>query len=193
MDQSLPATPRVAPERLAAAVEAVLLSVQRAVSASALSEGLGLGPDGAARVREAVAGLNDQYQATGRSFRIEEAAGGYRVMTLPELAREIAGFHASRAPHRLTRAAIETLAVVAYRQPITRAQIESVRGCSCGEVLKTLVERRLVTIRGRAEELGRPILYGTTREFLEVFGISSIRDLPDPAELQLAASAPAAS
>ncbi|MDX2147534.1 MAG: SMC-Scp complex subunit ScpB [Planctomycetota bacterium] len=137
------------------------------------------------RVANAVTLLNTEYERTGRSFRIESVAGGYRMMTLAEYADAIGAFNASRSPGKLTRAAIETLAIVAYKQPITKAYLETIRGVSCGEVIKTLMERRLITIKGRAEELGRPILYGTTKHFLDVFGLASLKDLPTIQELQL--------
>ena len=83
---------------------------------------------------------------------------------------------------RLSRAALETLSIIAYRQPVTRASLEAIRGVACGEILRALLERRLVMIKGRAEELGRPMLYGTTKHFLDVFGLSSLKDLPKPEE-----------
>lgn len=136
------------------------------------------------RVAEAVAFLNGEYERGGRAFRIEEVSGGYRVMTLPEHAETLAEFHRSRLPGKLSRAAVETLAIIAYKQPITRAQLEAIRGVSCGEVLRSLMERRIITIKGRAEELGRPMLYGTTKQFLDLFGLASINDLPTLAELR---------
>lgn len=135
-------------------------------------------------INTTVASLNEAYERTGRSFRIEQVAGGFRVMTLPAHARVVAAIHQARVSARLSRASIETLAIVAYKQPITRAQLDAIRGVACGEVLKTLMERRLVTIRGRAEELGRPILYGTTRQFLDHFGLSTLTDLPTLTELK---------
>lgn len=175
---------------IAAAVEAVLLSLDRPVALAKIADALGLGEHGAgaSRVREAIEGLNAAYERTGRSFRIEQLAGGWRVMTLPAYAREVAAFHQARASARLSRAAVETLAVVAYRQPITRAEIEAIRGVACGEVLRTLLERRLVAIVGRAEELGRPMLYGTSRHFLELFGLASLKDLPSVGEFVAAAT-----
>ncbi len=192
-------------EQLAPAVEAILLSADRPVSASRLAESLGLAlPDGeetppAARpfsspilrpsqfeplLAAAIAALNTAYESTGRSFRIEPVAGGYRVMTLPAFAPVLAAFHRARNAARLSKPAVETLAIIAYKQPITRAELEAIRGVACGEVLKTLMDRRLVTIKGRAEELGRPILYGTTRQFLDHFGLPSLADLPTIAELK---------
>ncbi len=132
----------------------------------------------------AVAGLNEEYERSGRSFRIEQVAGGYRVMTLPQFASVVAAFQGSRMRSTLSHAALETLAIIAYKQPVTRAQLEAIRGVACGEVLRSLIDRRLVTIAGRAEELGRPLLYGTTKQFLETFGLSSIKDLPSIEELR---------
>lgn len=176
----------VEPERLGAAVEAILLTVDKPVPGARLAEALGVEPGaGKGPVERAVARLNEEYQATGRSFRIESVAGGYRLMTLPALAPVLASFHRGRASARLSRAAVETLAIIAYKQPLTRASLEAIRGVACGEVLRSLLERRLITIKGRAEELGRPILYGTTREFLDLFGLASLKDLPSASELQV--------
>lgn len=136
------------------------------------------------QIDAAVALLNEQYQATGRGFRIESVAGGFRVMTLPEHARVVANLHRQRVSTRLTKAAVETLAIIAYKQPMTRAQLEAIRGVACGEVLRSLMDRRLITMKGRAEELGRPILYGTTRQFLDHFGLASLTELPSLAELR---------
>lgn len=170
---------------LAARVEAVLLTLDRPVTAARLAEALLPGSErGSADVEGAIERLNSEYERTGRSFRIEKVAGGRRVMTLPEHADALASFHASRADGRLSRAALETLSIVAYRQPMTRAELEAIRGVQCGEVLRNLLERRLISITGRAEEPGRPILYGTSKRFLEVFGLSSLRDLPDAADLK---------
>ncbi|MGH7131220.1 MAG: SMC-Scp complex subunit ScpB [Phycisphaerales bacterium] len=134
-------------------------------------------------IRQAVEALNAIYATSGRTFRVEPVAGAYRLMTRPDYSQLIATFHGQGASSRLSKAAVETLAIIAYKQPATRAQLEAVRGVACGEVLRSLMERRLVTIVGRAEELGRPILYGTTRSFLEAFGLSSLKDLPQPGEV----------
>ena len=167
-------------------VEAVVLSADKPVSlkqiASALSAREGQEIDEPA-IRAVIDELNEQYAETGRSFRIEQVSGGFRFMTLGEFAPVVAKFRRERAAAKLSRAAIETLAIVAYKQPITRAQLESIRGVSCGEVLRSLLERRLLTIKGRAEEPGRPILYGTTKQFLDTFGLGTIKDLPPVGEL----------
>lgn len=137
-------------------------------------------------IAKAVDLLNEQYQKTGRSFRIERIAGGYRFITLAKYAKVLAAFHQDRESMKLSRQAIETLAIIAYRQPITRAELESIRGVACGEVLRSLMERRLIAIVGRSEELGRPMLYGTTKHFLDAFGLASLKDLPSAADLKSA-------
>jgi segregation and condensation protein B len=186
-------------EELSPVVEAVLLSTPRPVVTSALAHAAGLSarntedenadpvvPNNAIEaIERAIASLNEAYESTGRSFRIEPLAGGWRVMTLPKFAGAIAAFHKAREAAGLSRAALETLAIIAYKQPITRAELESIRGVACGEVLRSLIDKRLVTIMGRAEELGRPLLYGTTRQFLDAFGLASLKDLPTLAELKL--------
>lgn len=171
----------VTPDSLAPSLEAVLLSLDRPISAAKLAEAMGV--PGAEPIDLAVKELNASYESSGRAFRIESVAGGYRFMTMPAFAPVVAAFHRARAGNKLGRAAIETLSIIAYKQPITRAHLEAIRGVGCGEILRSLMDRRLVTIKGRAEELGRPILYGTTKEFLDAFGLATLKDLPSAAEL----------
>jgi segregation and condensation protein B len=135
-------------------------------------------------VREAIDTLNQQYAATNRTFRIESVAGGRQMLTIAAYGAVLSRLKGQRAQTRLSQAALETLAIIAYRQPMLRAQLEAIRGVACGEVLKSLMERRLVKIVGRAEEVGRPMLYGTTPEFLRVFGIANISDLPQAKDLR---------
>ncbi|MEC8558589.1 MAG: SMC-Scp complex subunit ScpB [Planctomycetota bacterium] len=135
------------------------------------------------RVRSTIERLNDVYEETARAFRIVKLAGGYQVMTLPEHGELLSRLRGERQLQRITPAALETLAIIAYRQPILRADLESIRGVACGEVLRGLLDRRLVRITGRADEIGRPMLYGTTKEFLQVFGLSSLKDLPQAKDL----------
>jgi len=161
-------------------IEALLLSSDRPLTDARLGALLGLpGPGVAKRVREAIGQLNEAYEGSERAFRIKSVAGGWQVLTRPAFGELLARLHHERQQSRLSQAALETLSVIAYRQPIIRAEIEAVRGVSCGEVLRGLLERRLIKIVGRAEELGRPMLYGTTREFLKVFGLASLEDLPE--------------
>lgn len=135
------------------------------------------------QVRTTIDELNASYEQTQRAFRIVQVAGGHQVMTQPEHGELLKRLRGDRQMSRLTPAALETLAIVAYRQPILRADLESIRGVACGEVLRGLLDRRLIRIVGRAEELGRPMLYGTTKEFLEVFGLASLKDLPQAKDL----------
>jgi len=109
---------------------------------------------------------------------VQEIAGGYQLRTLPEFHTYLARLHKARQETRLSAAAMETLSIVAYKQPVTRADVEAVRGVSAGDILNRLREMDLVRIVGRAEDLGRPMLYGTTRRFLEAFGLASLSDLP---------------
>ena len=165
---------------LPARIEALLISSDRPLTDARLGALLGLSGTGVARrVREALEQLNDQYEQTGRAFRIEAVAGGWQILTQAPFGPLLTRLHQDRQQSRLSQAALETLAIIAYRQPIIRAEIEAIRGVSCGEVLRGLLERRLVKIVGRAEELGRPMLYGTTREFLKVFGLAGLDDLPE--------------
>ncbi|MDP6478552.1 MAG: SMC-Scp complex subunit ScpB [Phycisphaerales bacterium] len=168
-----------------ARVEAVLVTSERPVREARLVEATGLG---VADVRAAIASLNDTYEDSNRVFRITAVADGWQVLTLPEVAPVLARLLAARQQARLSQAAMETLSIIAYRQPVLRAEIEAIRGVACGEVLRGLLERRLIRIAGRAEELGRPMLYGTTREFLRIFGLSGIDDLPEVDGLQRAPS-----
>ena len=135
------------------------------------------------KVRGAIARLNEGYERSGRAFRIVQVSGGHQVMTLPEHGELLSRLRGDRQLSRLTPAALETLAIIAYRQPVLRADLEAIRGVACGEVLRGLLERRLVRIVGRAEELGRPMLYGTTKEFLQVFGLGNLKDLPKSEDL----------
>ncbi len=174
---------------IAARVEAVLLTSDKPLSSARIAEAIAAATGAApaeTQVDEAVAALNAVYDSTGRSFRIERIAGGYRVMTRPQFGVVVSASEKARDAGRLSQAALETLSIVAYRQPITRSDIEAIRGVACGDVLRGLLERRLVRIVGRAEEVGRPMLYGTGREFLEAFGLASLKDLPDARELRQA-------
>lgn len=176
------------PARLSAeamvALEAVLFASDRPLPDARLAEVLELPGDGghAASIEAAVADLNADLDRTGRVVRIRRLAGGWRVVVPAAHAEAIERLKGQRQQAKLSPAALETLAIVAYRQPIIRADIESIRGVASGEVLRGLLERRLVRITGRAEELGRPMLYGTTKEFLSVFGLASLSDLPQRKE-----------
>ena len=132
----------------------------------------------AAQIRQAIQALNTEYAASGRAFLIQEVAGGYQVVTDQQLAPWIKRALQSPKPDSVSTAALETLAIIAYRQPITKAEIEAIRGVDVTASLDTLVERRFVRVAGRKETPGRPFLYGTTVEFLRHFGLKSLEALP---------------
>jgi segregation and condensation protein B len=172
-------TDDTAPEAVdAAALEALLLSTHHPLTAGRLAELLGV--SGTKAARSAIKELNTQYESTGRSFRIEPVAGGFQLLTLPKFGDYLKKLHQREIDAKLTKAALETLAIIAYKQPILRADVEAIRGVACGETIRSLMEKHLVKIAGRAEEPGRPILYGTTKRFLELFGLNTLKDLPQP-------------
>ena len=185
-----PAETPCADQSIESRVEAVLLSISRPLSEAKLVDMLGLGSVSAkdkmpaTMVKQAIDHLNTEYAQSGRSFRIERLAGGWQLLTLSKFGPLLTRVHGAKLQGRLTPAALDTLAIIAYRQPTLRSELEAVRGVACGDILRGLMERRLVRITGRAEELGRPMLYGTTSEFLRVFGISRIEDLPQARELR---------
>ncbi len=134
-------------------------------------------------ISEAVKFLNSRYSESGRSFEIREIAGGYQIFTLPEYSNYVEALHQTRQKNRLTQKALETLAIIAYKQPITKQEIEEIRGVNADGVLKTLLSRNLTTISGRAKAPGSPFLYITTKKFLEYFGLNSLEDLPKLKEI----------
>ena len=130
------------------------------------------------KARTLVRTLNRRYDASGSAFRVEEVAGGFQLMTRSKFAPWLRRLCPASPEIRLSPPAMETLAVVAYRQPVLRAEIEAIRGVQSGEVLRQLIERDFVRIVGRSEELGRPFLYGTTKQFLQIFGLRHLDELP---------------
>ncbi len=163
-------------EALLFASEAPLSAADLARADDALNEDL---------VEQIVAELRQEYEAEERAFDVVEIAGGYQILTRPEYAFVLERFDTVPATNRLSAAALETLAIIAYRQPVGRAEVEEIRGVGAGGVLKTLVERNLVEVVGRGEGLGRPLLYGTTRFFLEHFGFRTLAELPRSDELDV--------
>lgn len=179
-----PQAPIVLPEDMDARVEAALMTSERPMTAARVAEALGAAGAGKA-VEESIEALNTEYERTGRSFRIEKVAGAWQVVTLTKYADVLDGLkRAKQDSGRLSASQLETLAIVAYKQPIVRAQVEAIRGSASGEVLRLLMDRHLVKVVGRAEEIGRPMLYGTTKQFLEVFGLGTLKDLPEADELK---------
>lgn len=164
-----------------AILEALLFSTHHPLTGQRLGELLDIKSQKA--IRKAVQDLNQQYEDSGRTFRVEQVAGGYQLLSLPEYGDILKRLHQREADAKLSKAALETLAIIAYKQPILRADVEAIRGVACGETIRSLMEKHLVNIAGRAEEPGRPILYGTTKRFLQLFGLNNLKDLPQSEEL----------
>jgi segregation and condensation protein B len=128
--------------------------------------------------------LRERYDARGCAFQVAQVAGGFQLLSRREFAQWLRPLSPASREIRLSPPALETLAVVAYRQPVLRAEVEAIRGVACGEILRVLLERDLLRIIGRSEELGRPLRYGTTKRFLEVFGLCNLDQLPWAAQLR---------
>jgi len=137
------------------------------------------------QVEEALQMLKAEYDDTQRAFHLTEIAEGYQILTRPEFAPYLERFDNVPRPNRLSGPSLETLAIIAYRQPIGRIEIEYIRGVNSSGVIRTLQDRSLIDIVGRGEGLGRPLLYGTTQRFQEHFGFASLDDLPRPDELPI--------
>lgn len=159
-------------------VEAILFMARRPLSARKIAQ-IG-GFESVTTVKGYLKRLQKLYDEVGAAFSLVEVAGGYQLRTRPTFYPWVARVARDWQQLRLSPPALETLAVIAYRQPILRAEIESIRGVQCGEILRQLMDRGLVKIVGRSEELGRPYLYGTTELFLEVFGLRALDELPHP-------------
>jgi segregation and condensation protein B len=164
-----------------ALIEAALLAADEPLTLRRLAAAAGLTDN--SEVRRLVQRLQELYEQDGTAFQIEELAGGLQLLTRPQYHPWLARLRRAGNEIRLTAAARETLAIVAYRQPITRAEVEAIRGVQSADMLHQLMEKGLVRISGRDESLGRPVLYGTTKKFLQVFGLRSLRDLPQAEEL----------
>lgn len=164
------------PENKLRVLESILLIAKEPLSARKLAMLAELADPTEARTLARK--LNDDYDSNGYSFRIEEIAGGLQLLTRPQFARWIRRLELVPSEVLLTQGMLEALAIVAYRQPVQRAEIEAIRGVASDEVLRQLMQRDLVRIAGRLEDLGRPYLYGTTRTFLQLFGLQSLDSLP---------------
>jgi segregation and condensation protein B len=136
-------------------------------------------------IKDMVSELVKEYEETQRAFSIKEIAGGFQIVTDPMLAPWLKKLYKTSGLDRLTGPSLETLAIIAYKQPVTKPEIEAIRGVNVDGVLKTLIEKNLVRIAGRKETVGRPILYGTTSEFLQYFGLGSLEELPNMEEFHI--------
>jgi len=168
-------------ERLKSILESLLFAAGEPVSLARMQAALD--DPARAEIQQALAAMTTEYAAQNRGLRLEEVAGGYQLRTLKEHAPYVRRLLAARPP-RLSRPLLETVAIIAYRQPITRPELEQLRGVDSGGVLETLLERRMIKIAGRKEAPGRPIIYATTPEFLETFGLKDLDGLPDLKEFR---------
>lgn len=169
------------PANLRAALEALLFSSDQPLPLSLLAESLDTLPD---EVSVALLELEADYRERQAGVGLREIAGGWLLVTAPEHAEWVGRLLRGKRKMRLSRAALETMAIIAYKQPVTKAEVEAIRGVDSSAVLATLLERNLVTIRGRSKMVGRPLLYGTTQEFLDYFGLRDLAELPRPEELR---------
>jgi segregation and condensation protein B len=180
------------PTTLKALVEALIFAAQEPLSASqirAICMGDDVRNNGSAQIesetiKQSVTDLNLEYEKAGRPYRIVQIAGGYQFATLSDYADWLGRLYKEQGRRKLSQSGVETLSIVAYKQPVTKAEIEKIRGVNCDYVLKTLLEKELLTVTGRADSVGRPLLYGTTKEFLKHFGLNDITDLPRPREIE---------
>ena len=169
------------PSRLQAAIEALLFSSDQPLPLALLSEALESPAD---EVAVALRRLGEDYAAREAGVELREIAGGWMLVTAAEHSEWVGRMLRGKKRMRLSRAALETMAIIAYKQPVTKSEVEAIRGVDSSAVLATLLERSLVTIRGRSKVVGRPLLYGTTQEFLDYFGLRDLSELPRPEELR---------
>jgi segregation and condensation protein B len=163
-------------------VEALIMASPEPITAKKIAEMLDdLTPS---KVSKTVSELNTRYMESSNSYRIREIAGGFQFYIMPEFAGFVEEMFARRRKLRLTRAALETLAIIAYQQPVTKTDIEHIRGVSSDGVIHNLLEKKMLTITGRAETVGKPLQYGTTEEFLKFFGLNRLEDLPEMSEIE---------
>jgi len=172
-------------DKALALVEAAFIAADEPLTAKRLADAAGL--TDATEARRQIRRLQALYDKDGTAFQVQELAGGFQLLTRPEFHPWLTRLRRTGHDLRLTPAMRETLAIVAYRQPIMRADIETIRGVHAAEVLRQLMEKGLLRITGRDQSLGRPVLYGTTKKFLQVYGLRSLKDLPQVEELKAAA------
>jgi segregation and condensation protein B len=168
---------------LTAIVEAVLLTASGPVPEAALVEALDEKSVGVEAIAEVIAEISSSWDRPDSGLRLEKVADGWRCATPPALDPYLQAFHGIAARQRLSQAALEVLAIVAHRQPVTLPEINFIRGANSSSVVRTLLERKLLRMSGRKKVVGKPFLYRTTREFLVHFGLEKAEDLPDPEEL----------
>ncbi len=173
---------RRAMDQACTVIESILLTAEEPVTPTRLAELL---EDYKSNdVKGLIDALNEHYQQHGHGFAIIQVAGGFQLATRPDMASWVRRFHQGRSQVRLSQAALEALAIVAFRQPVTRVDVDRVRGVNSAGVMQKLMELEMIRIVGRSDGVGKPMLFGTTREFLIHFGLNSLTDLPKPKELE---------
>lgn len=170
----------ISDEDLAKVASALIFASTKPLSVSRLAELLVQSPG---RIRAALAALDEKLRGAGAPFKLVEIAGGFRYMTDESVAKFVFALRGEQKKERLSAAALETLAIIAYRQPVSKGEIEAMRGVQAGPMLRMLLDKRLIRITGRAAVPGRPLQYGTTKEFLDKFNLASLKDLPTVEEL----------
>jgi len=176
-DSPIPNRPSLDPAEV---IEALLFAADAPVKLDRLAE---LAEVPSETTRTVIDQLNANYQETGRTFRVQRVAQGFQLYTMPTYAEFVRRLYQHQYTHRLSRAALEVLAIIAYKQPVTRPEMEQLRGVDCSGPLVTLLERRLIATYGRASRPGNPFLYRTTSEFLRYFGLAGLEDLPRMEEI----------
>ena len=176
-DSPIPSPPPLDPNQV---IEALLFAADAPVKLDRLAELAEVPPE---TVRAVIDRLNANYQETDRTFRVQRVAQGFQLYTMPDYAEFVRRLYQHQYTHRLSHAALEVLAIVAYKQPVTRPEVEQLRGVDCSGPLVTLLERRLIATYGRASRPGNPFLYRTTPEFLRYFGLAGLEDLPRMEEI----------
>ncbi|UCG38564.1 MAG: SMC-Scp complex subunit ScpB [bacterium] len=162
-------------EKALSLVEALLFASPDPLTVDNIAEASGLSRE---RIRQVLSSLASSYESGQRGFRMMEVAGGYQLRTDVRFAEPISRLVKARSRRRFSRSSLETLSIIAYRQPVTRPEVEFIRGVDSGAVIKTLLSQTMIRVLGRKEAPGRPILYGTTRYFLEYFGLRDLESLP---------------
>lgn len=164
-------------QELIRTLEAILFSASSPLTAAKIAKAA---ETETKAVKKTLSALRKKLHEEDRGFQLREVAGGWQMFTNPECADAVARLAGPKTDSKLTQAALDTLTIIAYRQPVTRADVESIRGVAVGPILKTLVEKDLVRIVGKADVVGRPFLYGTTKKFLRIFGLKNLEELPRP-------------
>lgn len=170
----------MASTQLKRTVEALLFASDKPISATKIRSAIG---DEDIPVEEITEQLNEEYSSSDHAFFIMEVAGGYQLVTQKEFEPYIKQLYVSSSRMRLSQAALETLSIIAYKQPVSRPDIDAIRGVNSDGVLRTLLERDLIVVKGREQQPGRPLLYGTSDEFLRYFGLKSLKDMPKLREI----------